>query len=52
MDFTELTALLDQMPVFNIPACDCVVTHHGKQVYRHTVGLRDVDVRKIQQALR
>ena len=46
MDFTELTALLDQMPVFNIPACDCVVTHHGRQVYRHTVGLRDLDTKE------
>ena len=43
MEFWELTALLDQMDVFDIPACDCIVTRHGATVYRHGAGVRDVD---------
>ncbi len=46
MNFFELTALLDSMPAFDIPAADCIVTLHGKQVYRHTVGYADTDAKR------
>jgi len=45
MDFFELTAILDSMPSFDIPAADCAVTLEGKLVYRHTVGFADVDAK-------
>lgn len=37
----RLTEFLDSLPGMGIPACDCVVAHHHRQVYRHTVGYAD-----------
>jgi len=45
MDFFELTALLEHLPVFDLPAVDCAVTLEGRPVYRHTVGYADVDAK-------
>lgn len=40
--FAPLTAFLDGVAErFGVPACDCAVTLHGEQVYRHSAGFSD-----------
>lgn len=43
MDFTKLTALLERLPERGTPAADCAVTLGGKTVYRHMVGMADLE---------
>ncbi|MBE7000970.1 MAG: beta-lactamase family protein [Ruminococcaceae bacterium] len=43
MDFTELKALIDRMPSYDIPAADCIVIHKGQTVFRHMTGYADIE---------
>lgn len=41
--FTQLTAYLDSLSQrFHIPGCDCVITHRGRVIYRHSAGFSDL----------
>lgn len=41
--FAELTDYLDSLPQrYHIPGCDCVITHRGRAIYRHSAGFSDL----------
>lgn len=43
MDFTELKALIDKMPSYDIPAADCLVIYQGQEVFRRIIGYADIE---------
>lgn len=44
MDFTNLKNCLDSFPgKYNVPGCDCIVYRNHEIIFRHTVGLSDVE---------
>lgn len=47
MKFKPLTVFLDSIPEkIGVPGTDCVIYHHGKEVYRHQSGYSDPATQK------
>ena len=46
MNFQRLTAFLDDIPEkIGIPGTDCIIYHHGREVYRHQSGFSDPEAK-------
>ena len=46
MKFKALTEFLDLIPeIHGIPGTDCIIYHHGKEVYRHQSGYLDPETK-------
>lgn len=43
MNFTNLEKFIDSLPAYGIPSSDIIVYRDHKELYRHTVGVRDTE---------